>query len=1149
MTFELLRNAFQGRILLALLFLFVFSNSAFAGFEFTNEEFKDGQWHQTGTQTWPDGKKYVGEFRDKKFHGNGELSDCETKSSPEKRVGEFRDGLIWNGKAYDCKDGSVIAVYSRGGRQSPFVKPPPKADDGPIMLPPIVTSHYLGEVSEERPVSEILKEALKLRGEEKYKHYPSVPTAARAGSHVAFKYDSKGNPSRAYVASSHPDKLSGDLWALSMDADGKVSSAPVWKAQAELSSIVPAKRVMLTWNAQSRKGIPFRWTDLSIGQRRDLRTLRWQYYNDPIKADLKTELIDGTCPADIIIPNPNWPGRPNKITFTCGLVGDAYPGGTCLADILGTSKKSIGCAPAWNSFGFAYHYWYFCNGAGRCSVTKGSVRYTCNIYLGTWMPTSSTFDWYHRERWVSQQKVFVSHEVGHCVPIQEALPKVLKALESINDEPRATFGSIVGKTMNSVIAAAYGASHDFDVRNGHSVKEYPSMYTDEAVGRARLMYMRGEKTYEGTRDWKNLKLNTEELNFPDRLSHHTFQQRDPAGVLGEFGHSAPVVVGAPYLGSSADYRAFSNKVKSRPTVVYAGSNDGLLHGFDADTGKELLAYLPASLNGRGLTGGWHSLSDPNEARKTYVDGTPAVFDVKLTGSRKGWRTLLFGSLNRGGRGIFALDVTDPKSFSEKNAKDIVLWEFMGCHKQGCSTSQGAVHNADDPHMGYSFSQPVAAQMNNGDSMVIFGNGDTVDNPRTLFADKDSGKAQLFIASISGGMGGPWAQNKNYWRIPVGEVHHYRQYTASGMQVVTQKNGLSSASAVDVDGNGTADRIYAGDLYGNLWVFDVSSSNPANWGIAPEFKGKPLWVGRARAGPYHPTNRTGEGQPITVRPSIIRHPTIKDAKQPNLMVLFGTGIYREESEYEQGYRQSFYGVWDRGRGALQRRHLVPQTFLLTNKKARVTDPHLKVDYVSGRSGGVGGDYGWYIDLPGPLDSRLPVLGGGQERVIYRSLVRDNLVYFNTLVPVWLDVYREKRSNLSSGWEMVVKTVNGGSPDDAAFDIDGDGKLSAKDAFTGVDAGKDKGSGYAGRKIDADEYNPGAPAHAGDSQVTAVTKSYGSILLKQTKLKKRSPPLKPGRLSWSQLERRLVEKPSSKKPAESTPTSRESGALLLDSSKSK
>ena len=185
---------------------------------------------------------------------------------------------------------------------------------------------------------------------------------------------------------------------------------------------------------------------------------------------------------------------------------------------------------------------------------------------------------------------------------------------------------------------------------------------------------------------------------------------------------------------------------------------------------------------------------------------------------------------------------------------------------------------------------------------------------------------------------------------------------------------------------------------------------------------------------------------------------------------------------------------------------------------MTDPHLKVDYDA--RGGAGGDYGWYIDLP-----------AGQERVIYRSLVRDNLVYFNTLIP-------EKNSNLSAGWEMVVKTVNGGSPDDAAFDVDGDGKLSTKDAFTGVDAGKDKGSGYVGRKIDADEYNPGAPVHAGDSQVTAVTKSYGAILLKQTKLKKRSPPLKPGRLSWLQLKLRLVEKtskeePLSKKPAESKP----------------
>ena len=62
--FEMVRKSFPKRRLLALLFLLVFSNSAFAGFEFTSEEYKDGHWYQKGTYTADDGKKYVGEFRD-----------------------------------------------------------------------------------------------------------------------------------------------------------------------------------------------------------------------------------------------------------------------------------------------------------------------------------------------------------------------------------------------------------------------------------------------------------------------------------------------------------------------------------------------------------------------------------------------------------------------------------------------------------------------------------------------------------------------------------------------------------------------------------------------------------------------------------------------------------------------------------------------------------------------------------------------------------------------------------------------------------------------------------------------------------------------------------------------------------------------------
>ena len=65
--FEMVRKSFPKRRLLALLFLFVFSNSTFAGFEFTSEEFKDGHWYREGSYTYADGSKYVGEFMDWDF--------------------------------------------------------------------------------------------------------------------------------------------------------------------------------------------------------------------------------------------------------------------------------------------------------------------------------------------------------------------------------------------------------------------------------------------------------------------------------------------------------------------------------------------------------------------------------------------------------------------------------------------------------------------------------------------------------------------------------------------------------------------------------------------------------------------------------------------------------------------------------------------------------------------------------------------------------------------------------------------------------------------------------------------------------------------------------------------------------------------------
>ncbi len=65
--FEVVGNNFPKRRFLALLFLLVFSHSAFARFKFTSEEYKDGHWYREGSYPWADGRKYVGEFKDWDF--------------------------------------------------------------------------------------------------------------------------------------------------------------------------------------------------------------------------------------------------------------------------------------------------------------------------------------------------------------------------------------------------------------------------------------------------------------------------------------------------------------------------------------------------------------------------------------------------------------------------------------------------------------------------------------------------------------------------------------------------------------------------------------------------------------------------------------------------------------------------------------------------------------------------------------------------------------------------------------------------------------------------------------------------------------------------------------------------------------------------
>lgn len=494
-------------------------------------------------------------------------------------------------------------------------------------------------------------------------------------------------------------------------------------------------------------------------------------------------------------------------------------------------------------------------------------------------------------------------------------------------------------------------------------------------GQARLNFLRGDRTAEGS----------------------TYRSR--AHVLGDIVDSTPIYVGAPESNwpdtapfPTSSGNKYSDFVKSsastRTPVVYVGANDGMLHAFNASAGQDILSYIPNNLfsNAKGL--GLHYLTDPAYQHRFYVNGTPVVQDAYITARSGGtqWRTVLVGSEGAGGRGYFALDITNPANFSEGNANNVLLWEFT---------------SANTADLGYTFSAPVIGLMNNGRWAAIFGNGYNNTGTKT---------AKLFIVFLDGGLDGTWTAGTDYIAIDT---------QVSG-------NGLSSVAAIDVDGNKTIDRVYAGDVLGNMWAFDVSSASTANWKSAYVSGSKPQALFIA-----------GNTQPITAKPLVIQNPAVGSGagNQPNLLVLFGTGQYLTTDDPKSTKTQSFYGVWDAGKGGLTPSQLVTQTFTVSSGSRIMSNNSVPYSNV-----GTGKTYGWLINL---------TLG---ERVIKEAVVhsvplhplintgpQEVLVFFDTLIP-----------NVSSpctfggtGVIMGVAATTGGQPTQPIFDVNNDDQVTAAD----------------------------------------------------------------------------------------------------------
>jgi type IV pilus assembly protein PilY1 len=400
-----------------------------------------------------------------------------------------------------------------------------------------------------------------------------------------------------------------------------------------------------------------------------------------------------------------------------------------------------------------------------------------------------------------------------------------------------------------------------------------------------------------------------------------------------------------------------------------------------------------------------------------------VADVYINGA---WKTILVGTLGAGGQGLFALDVTNPTAVAESNANTTVLWEFTDDDGSG----------RGDKDLGFSFSQPRIARMANGKWAVIIGNGYNSaykctatpctgsNEPERLDSKDGDGKAKLLILFIENGLDRNWTTG-DYVKLS----------TEVGDNTATGMNGLSDPLPVDVDGDGAVDYIYAGDLKGNLWKFDVTSSNPNQW--APAFgtvsAPRPL---------YSAKDPSGNAQPITTRPEMVVHPN------GGYMVLFGTGMYLQPADQIAPYQtQTFYGIWDWQALSYVDTNVNPTAARLGTSLTTRPDPLFQQQTVSGQ-GTLGGDTfrvtsnnavnwltqrGWYLDMPSSATTG--------ERIAFDPQIRNGKAIVTSPIPSI-----QRCDSGGDSWLWVLDAVSGGAANEPVFDSNGDRVFSSGDLVT-------------------------------------------------------------------------------------------------------
>lgn len=551
-------------------------------------------------------------------------------------------------------------------------------------------------------------------------------------------------------------------------------------------------------------------------------------------------------------------------------------------------------------------------------------------------------------------------------------------------------------------------------------------------GANRVNFLRGDRTNE--------------LTAP---TVGVFRRRD--GVLGDIRNSSPTWIGFPSQSYSSvgkdklsnttiaefgtSYASFVSANATRANIVYAGANDGMMHGFragayDASTqnystattpndGREVLSYMPASvvasIHPPAATANATALdfSSPQYSHNEYVDATPGSGDLYYSGA---WHTWLVGGLGAGGNTtgavndnastttgtLFALDITDPSTFSETNAAAIVKGEW----NSSTITCTNVASCGDN--LGSVFGTPIIRRMHDGNWAVIFGNG----------RNSATGAAGIFIMTVDRTSG----------------AKTFRFLDTPGAKSTTAKNGIDYVSSADLDGDRVVDYLYAGDLNGNVWRFDVTGNSAASW-----------------TADSSAMFTTAAGQPITTRLAV--NAVTQPSGPSRLVLAFGTGKQTPQTlaspaNYASG-TQSLYGIWDakmsdwNALGSTQFLSLAsaPAIPLSSLRAQSITSYTSASGAISGYrtvsqnavcwsgssvcAGGTTGNTqrGWKVDLP-----------TSTEQIIYNPIVAYGTFLINTTIPSTTQALN-CNTQPASGFTMALSPETGGAPPSSFFESAG------------------------------------------------------------------------------------------------------------------